>query len=165
MVKALFIDRDGVVNDDTGRYYTYTPNDFVFCEKIEESLKLFKQNDFLTILITNQGGVAKGEYSRVDVEKTHRFMQEHLKKYNAEFTDIYYCPHHDKITDCRCRKPKSGMIIDAIEKYNIDISKSVFIGDSKRDIQAAQNAGIYNTYKIKKNSSIFNLTKSILNID
>lgn len=150
MNKAVFIDRDGVVNSDQGHYYIYRVEDFIFNPDIEASLSLLKEAGYKTILITNQGGVAKGEYNTEAVEKLHDFMQFHLKGQNAEFDAIYYCPHHDSVSSCECRKPKPGMIIKAIQELNIDPDQSFLIGDSKRDIEAGKAAGLKACFKVKK---------------
>ncbi len=159
--KAIFLDRDGVVNNDTGHYYIYKPDDFVFNKDIIEVLSILKKNNFLTILITNQGGIAKKKYSFNDVELVHKKMQDELLQNNAEFTDIYYCPHHSDIEKCLCRKPDSLMIEKAIAKYNIDITKSYFIGDKQTDIEAGEKAGL-KSFKIEKNTSILSIIKKII---
>ena len=103
------------------------------------------------ILVTNQSGIARGYYSVSDMKKLHEYMQKELMKYNACFDDIFYCPHHpDKgykgeniefKIDCNCRKPKTGMLKQAANKYNIDLKQSWFIGDTTMDIKTGINAG------------------------
>ncbi|MCW3805022.1 D-glycero-alpha-D-manno-heptose-1,7-bisphosphate 7-phosphatase [Plebeiibacterium marinum] len=163
MNKAIYIDRDGVVNSDEGHYYVYKTEDFVFNTDIEEALALLKKHGFLLILITNQGGVAKGEYSEDDVKSVHQHMQKHLKQHQADFDAIYYCPHHDAVSTCHCRKPKPGMILQARKDHDIDIKKSFLIGDSQRDIDAGIAAGIETCYKVPKNTSILSIAQQIIN--
>ncbi len=146
MTKAVFIDRDGVINSDEGHYYVYKVNDFVFNPHVAESLSLLKKNGFLLIMITNQGGVAKGEYTEHDIIQVHDYMQAQLSKHNAAFDAIYYCPHHNAVSECDCRKPKPGMILNAVKDYNIDLNCSFLIGDSERDIEAGNAAGIKNLF-------------------
>lgn len=162
MNKAFFIDRDGVVNSDEGHYYVYKPADFVFNPEIDKALFLLKKAGFKTVLITNQGGVAKGEYSLIDVQHLHSFMQTKLEKAGAEFDAIYVCPHHDAVMACDCRKPKPGMILKAIHDLNIDPTQSFLIGDSDRDIEAGNAAGLKACYKVSKNSSILKLVEDIV---
>ncbi len=164
MHKAVFIDRDGVVNSDEGHYYIYKPEDFVFNPEIENSLLILREAGFKLVLVTNQGGVAKGEYSNNEVEKLHEYMQFHLKGMGAEFDAIYYCPHHDSISECDCRKPKPGMILKAIEDLNIDPTKSYLIGDSDRDIEAGKAAGLKLCFKVNKNSSILKEASKIVSL-
>ncbi|MGQ1786589.1 MULTISPECIES: D-glycero-alpha-D-manno-heptose-1,7-bisphosphate 7-phosphatase [unclassified Saccharicrinis] len=162
MNKAVFIDRDGVVNSDEGHYYIYRAEDFVFNPDIEASLLLLKEAGFKLVLVSNQGGVAKGEYGLYEVEKLHEFMQFHLRGQGAEFDAIYYCPHHDSIAPCECRKPKPGMIRQAIRDLNIDPSQSFLIGDSPRDIEAGHAAGLKACFKVKKNTSIYREANEIV---
>ena len=164
MQKAVFIDRDGVVNSDEGHYYVYREEDFVFNPDIEEALLLLKEAGFKLVLVTNQGGVAKGEYGIYEVEKLHAFMQFHLKGKGAEFDAIYYCPHHDSVSECECRKPKPGMILKAIQELDIDPAQSYLIGDSQRDIDAGNAAGLKACFKVKKNTSIFKEANEIVAI-
>jgi len=164
MNKAVFIDRDGVINSDEGHYYVYKVEDFVFNPQVAESLALLKQNGFLLVMITNQGGVAKGEYTQDDIFLVHEYMQNQLDQNNASFDAIYYCPHHDAIAECDCRKPKPGMILNAVKDLDIDINKSYLIGDSKRDIEAGKAAGINQCFKVEKNTSILHVVKQIIDL-
>lgn len=162
MNKAAFIDRDGVVNSDLGHYYVHSPEDFVFNPDIEMALLQLKKAGFKTVLVTNQGGVAKGEYSLQDVQRVHDFMQAKLKKVGAAFDAIYFCPHHHSVTECDCRKPKPGMIFNAIRDLNIDPTQSFLIGDSDRDIEAGRAAGLNACFKVNKNSSILKTVEHVL---
>nr|WP_319401466.1 HAD family hydrolase [uncultured Carboxylicivirga sp.] len=162
MHKALFIDRDGVINNDEGHYYIFKPENFKLNEGIIEGLQMMQNNGFKIIVITNQGGVAKGEYTEDDVAKVHQHFLGLMKEAGINITDIYYCPHHNKIADCDCRKPKPGMILKAIEEHQIDKSQSYMIGDSPRDVEAGKNAGLKQCFKIEKNHSIVPVCKSII---
>ncbi len=162
MRRAFFIDRDGVINSDEGHYYIHRKEDFVFNPNIEQALAAIKKAGFLLVLITNQGGVAKGEYTEQDIQDVHVFMQKHLQKFHAHFDAIYYCPHHNSVPACDCRKPKPGMILKAANDLNIDISQSYLIGDSSRDIEAGEAAGLKQSYLVNKNTSIYNLVVQIL---
>lgn len=151
MQKAIFLDRDGVINNTKDKYYVYKKDDFYLNKDIFKSLKQYLDNGYLLIVISNQGGISKGIYEKADVENLHLFMLNELKKENIKITEIYYCPHHNKIENCICRKPNSLLIEKAIARFNIDINNSYFIGDSERDILSAQKAGIKG-FLIEKNS-------------
>lgn len=152
MQKAVFLDRDGVINDGS-LYYTYKPEDFYINEGVAEGLKLLQEHGFLLIVVTNQGGVAKGLYTETDVRITHVYMLELLERLGVRISSVYYCPHHSDISPCECRKPSPGMIVKAIEEWNINRSESYLIGDSDRDIKAAMAAGI-TPVKVSKNENI-----------
>ncbi|MBN2164872.1 MAG: HAD family hydrolase [Marinilabiliaceae bacterium] len=161
MNKAVFIDRDGVINNDTGHYYIYKVDDFRINKGIYEGLKILSDAGFKLILVTNQAGIAKGEYTHEDVFKVHSYLKDELKRHNIYLTDIFYCPHHDSVSVCNCRKPKPGMILEALKKYDIDPSQSFLIGDSLRDIEAGNSAGLKQCFKIDSNSSIVNICRQI----
>ncbi len=162
MNKAFFIDRDGVVNSDEGHYYVYKIQDFSFNDDITDALAEIRSKGYKLVLITNQGGVAKGEYCVKEVEELHNYMQEKLAAKNADFDAIYYCPHHSEISDCDCRKPKPGMILQACLDLNIDPAISYLIGDSDRDIQAGKAAGVKTCIKVQKNTSILEVVRRLL---
>ena len=103
--KAVFLDRDGTINSDEGHYYIYKPEDFVFNPGVIEGLKRLQKAGYLLIVITNQGGIAKGIYTREDMFKVHEKMCAELEKHGVTLTKIYYCPHHESIKTCVCRKP------------------------------------------------------------
>lgn len=159
--KAIFIDRDGVINSDIGHYYIYRPEDFVLNNGIIEALKLFQEAGYLLIVISNQGGVDKGEYTTDDVDIVHDKMRQLLSDKGVELTDIYYCPHHNAIQKCLCRKPLNLNIEKAISRFDIDRTQSWMIGDSPRDIVAGQSSGIH-TLKIESNENILPFVKNIL---
>lgn len=163
MNKAVFIDRDGVINNDEGHYYIFKPEDFKINKDIIEGFKSLINAGYKLIIVTNQGGVAKGEYSEDDIKKVHKYLQDQLRKNNIVLTAIYYCPHHNSVSECECRKPKPGMILRAIDEHQIDASKSFLIGDSKRDIEAGEKAGLKQCYKIEANTSILPACNSIIN--
>jgi len=152
MNKAVFLDRDGVINDGTS-YYTYKIEDFRFNPGVFEGLLLLKQAGFLLVVITNQSGVAKGVYSETDVNKVHEYMCKTLLEKGIMIDAVFYCPHHPDISSCECRKPGTLLIENAIKEFIIDRQKSYLIGDSKRDVQAAEKAGVKPIH-IMKNENI-----------
>ncbi len=161
--KAVFIDRDGVINSDEGHYYIHKPEDFVLNEGIIEGLKLLQDAGFVLIIITNQGGIAKGLYTSDDMNRVHELLIKTLSEKGITITDIFYCPHHDSISSCSCRKPKPGMIFEAIKKHFINPKTSYLIGDSDRDIEAGNQARLKKSIKIQTNHSIIPACKAILN--
>ena len=154
--KAVFLDRDGTINYD--KDYLYRKEEFEFIPGVIENLKEFRQQGYLLILITNQSGVARGYYTEEDIDKLHEYMQEELRKEQAQFDAIYYCPHHRKgivkkySVECRCRKPGKLLFERAIKEYDIDPKQSIAIGDKERDLIPAEELGIKG-YLIKKNNS------------
>lgn len=133
----------------------------MFNPGVIDGIRRLNEAGYLIIVVTNQGGVAKGEYSIEDVEALHAYMCAELEKHGARIDKIYYCPHHDSVAPCPCRKPSPYMIEQAIREYGIDKSASLLIGDGSRDIEAAEAAGIRGI-KIKKNSDITPVINSIL---
>lgn len=161
MQKAIFLDRDGLINSDIGHYYIYRVEDFVINKGIISSLKKFSEASYLLIIVTNQGGVAKGLYTEEDVNKVHNYMLSIFKKENIKIEKIYFCPHHDSIGPCECRKPSPYFFNKAIKEFNIDTKQSYMIGDSERDVQASQAAGIKGI-KVNSNENISSCCEKIL---
>jgi len=162
MQKAIFLDRDGVINSDIGHYYIYRIEDFIINEGIISSLKRFQEAGYMLFIVSNQGGVAKGVYSCEDVNKVHAYLTGILNENTISIQEIFYCPHHDSVAACECRKPSPYMINQAITKYKIDTNNSYLIGDSKRDIEAAEAAGVKGI-KIEANEDISTYCDKILN--
>lgn len=162
MQKAVFLDRDGVINSDEGHYYIYKVEDFIINEGIIPSLKKLSEAGYLLFIVTNQGGIAKGIYSEYDVNQVHTHLLSIMKNEKINIEKIYFCPHHESVTVCECRKPNPFFINEAIREYNIDRNKSYLIGDSPRDIKAAIAAGIKGI-KIDSNQNISPFCDQILN--
>jgi D-glycero-D-manno-heptose 1,7-bisphosphate phosphatase len=139
--KAVFLDRDGVINRDR-KEYTYRKEDFIFNEGIFEALACLQQKNFLLIVITNQAGIEKGLYTHEQVNLVHEFMLEQFSQRGISITEIYYCPHFGEISNCLCRKPGSLLIEKSLARFDIDPARSFFIGDRKRDMEAAGRAGV-----------------------
>jgi D,D-heptose 1,7-bisphosphate phosphatase len=141
MNKAVFFDRDGIVNFREVGGYIQTPENFHICEDFIASLKCAKKNGFLAVLVTNQQGIGKGVMTAEQLDKLHSYMQEKLKAETGyKFDAIYYCPDL-KNTGSKCRKPEPGMLLKAAEELDIDLSKSWMIGDRPSDILAGKAAG------------------------
>jgi D-glycero-D-manno-heptose 1,7-bisphosphate phosphatase len=141
MNKAIFLDRDGVINVDRHEY-TWEISDFTILPGVFEACRKWLESGFLIIVVTNQGGIAKGLYTHADVNKLHDHMNILFKKEGIHLTDIYYCPHHPEAGNCLCRKPGSLLVEKALASYDIDPAESFFIGDRDRDIVAGSGAGV-----------------------
>ncbi len=159
--KAVFFDRDATLNSDEGHYYVYSPQDFVLNAGVVEGLRLLQAQGYLLFVVTNQGGVAKGLFSTQDVEKVHQKMQHLLEKEGIVLTGIAYCPHHESVSECSCRKPKPQMILDFMKTHRLKAANCTMIGDSERDRGAAEAAGI-RFFKIAKNANIFPFCQKIV---
>lgn len=142
MNKAVFIDRDGVINNDEGLYYIYNVNDFRLNENIESNITKLCKVGFLVIIISNQGGIGKGLYTIAHTEELHKILCEKVKEKGGIISELYFCPHHEQSGRCLCRKPDSLLLEKAIARFNIDKNMAFFIGDSKRDVEAADKANI-----------------------
>jgi D-glycero-D-manno-heptose 1,7-bisphosphate phosphatase len=155
MKKALFLDRDGVINIE--KDYLYKIEDFIFIDGIFDLCKYFIKQGYLIFIVTNQSGIARKYYSENDFEILTTWMLKEFSQHDIVITEVYHCPHHPDISgSCECRKPKPDMLYKAQREFNIDLSSSVIIGDKERDIQAGHNAGL-------KKSYLFDSTKKIKN--
>ena len=140
--KAVFLDRDGVLNKEMGDYVCRL-EDFTVLEHNFEPLKKLQDRGYLLIVITNQGGLAKGWYSDEVLQKMHQKLKKAYREQGITLTDIYYCNHHPEYNGkCLCRKPGSRMLEKAAARYNADPAKSYFIGDRERDVLAGEAAGM-----------------------
>jgi len=151
--KALFIDRDGVINDMVKYNKTemfdspQTPNDIKITKKIDSVIRWANKNKILVIEISNQPGVAKGKMDQNTSNAIEAKIHKLLKDKQAAIDYKYICPHHPKgvipklTKNCRCRKPKPGLLLKASKDLNIDLSDSIFLGDLATDIEAGKKAG------------------------
>lgn len=146
MRQAIFFDRDGVLNEEVG--YIWQVERFKWIDGARDAIKFCNQRGLLTVVVTNQGGIARGLYTAREVDAIHNFMQKSLSEVGAHIDAFYYCPHHPEgtVTEfsvaCDCRKPKPGLILKACRELDIDLAQSIMFGDSERDIKAAQAAGL-----------------------
>jgi D-glycero-D-manno-heptose 1,7-bisphosphate phosphatase len=150
-IKTIFLDRDGVINKEVN--YLSKIDDFEFIEGVFEACMYFQDLDYKIIIVTNQSGIFRGLYSLTDYKLVTNWMLKQLKKNGIQILDIFYCPH-SPTSNCKCRKPKPGMLIKARNKHKIDMKKSWLIGDKENDIIAANNAGIKNTILVKSGHKI-----------
>ena len=137
--RAIFLDRDGVINKvliKKGRPFSpRSVRDFKLTPGIVRVLYCFRRNGFLNIITTNQPDIARGFLEENELNKMHAVVKE-----NLPIDAIMVCPHDDR-DNCSCRKPKSGMLFSAADKFNIDLNNSFIIGDNKKDAIAGRNAG------------------------
>lgn len=139
--KAVFLDRDGVINLERGDYIKRF-EDFEILPHLVQGLELLRDAGFIFIVITNQGGIAKGLYDETELTKMHSYMEIEMQKHSIQFHDVYYCPHHPDYGHCLCRKPNSLLVEKAISKHHINPENSIFIGDKPRDIACGEAVGV-----------------------
>jgi len=143
--RALFLDRDGVINIDYG--YVFEKDKFHFVDGIFDFIKEFQNRDFPIFIITNQSGIARGYYGENEFLEISKYMLKKFQENGIEITKIYHCPcHQDYSKICECRKPKPTMLLKAESEFNIDLKNSIFIGDNLTDIEAGNRAGIKFNY-------------------
>ena len=136
--KAIFLDRDGTINVEV--HYLHEPEKFEFVPRVPDALLNLQQAGYKLIIITNQGAIGKGYYGHEEVAKTHDHMLTLLSQAGIKIDGIYYCPHA-AVENCECRKPKTGMLEQAIKEHNIDPAKSWMIGDKRSDLEAGHRVG------------------------
>ena len=147
--KALFLDRDGIINIDHG--YVYQIEDFEFMKDIFTLAKLFSDADYKIFVVTNQSGIGRGYYTLDDFKKLSHWMKEQFSLHHLEISHIYYCPHAPE-EKCHCRKPEIGMMEQCLAQYDIDLTKAWMIGDKQSDIDFAHQANIKHTIAIREKS-------------
>ena len=167
MKPAAFLDRDGVINIDKG--YVYKIDDFEWIEGAKEAIKYLNKKSFYTFIVTNQSGIARGFYNEKDVENLHEHIRKELSKIEAYIDDFFYSPYHPDVKNkkyehlSRLRKPKTGMLELACNKWQIDLNNSFMIGDKKIDMDCAKNFNIEG-YKFV-NGNLLNFVRKLpLNI-
>ena len=145
-IKTIFLDRDGVINKEVE--YLFRISDFEFIDGIFDACLYFQKLRYKIIIVTNQSGIARGYYYESDYRKLTEWMLGQFNENGINILDTFFCPHGPDSL-CECRKPKPGMLIDAQYRYNISMKDSWMIGDSERDIKAANAAGISNTVLVR----------------
>lgn len=143
--KAVFLDRDGTLNEEVG--YVNHIQRFILLPRVGESIRLLNQHGWKAVVVSNQSGVARGYFPESLVHQVHDKMQDLLTREGAHLDGIYYCPHHPEVgvppyrQTCRCRKPGTGMIEEAVKAFGLDCSQSYVIGDRGVDIELAGQLG------------------------
>lgn len=161
MNKAIFLDRDGVLINNLHHYYIWKSDQLEFVEGVFENLQLLQKNGFQLFIVSNQGGIARGLYSKDDGLKLHDELNVTFRKNDIAITEILFCPHHNDKEKCLCRKPEPLMIEKLMAKYNLNPNESVMIGDSESDMEAATRAGIAGI-KILPNKNMFPFITTLL---
>lgn len=144
---AVFFDRDGVLNEDTS--YLYKISDFRWIKGAKDALRAVQDAGLLSIVVTNQSGIGRGYFKEQDVNLLHKWMRHELSKEGVSIADFYICPFHEdavvpryKVVNHPDRKPNPGMILRAIQEWNLDPHKSFIVGDKESDLIAGHRAGI-----------------------
>lgn len=143
---AIFMDRDGTINEQRG--YINHLSRFKILPGVPEAIRLLNENNYLVIVITNQSGIARGYFPIELLDDIHAYMNDSLKKDGAEIDAIFFCPHYpgsrfkEYAIDCDCRKPNTGMMRQALDMFDIDLTQSFMIGDHFTDLEFAENVNI-----------------------
>ncbi len=145
MAKAVFLDRDGTII--TGAPYICSPDEIVLLPHSARAIRFFKEEGFKVVIATNQSGVARGYFTEDRLKEIHERLLEMLSREGASVDAIYYCPHlpegvvAEYSIECQCRKPRTGMLLQAAREHGIDLRKSFMIGDTPGDILTGRAAG------------------------
>lgn len=147
---AVFLDRDGTINRDVP--YCSRPEDLELLPYAGEAIRILNKSGFKVVVITNQSGIARGYFSEENLQQIHKKMEKDLAFQGAYIDAIYYCSHHpDK--GCNCRKPKTGLLVKAVQDLYINIKKSFLVGDSPSDIAAGNEMGCFTIRIMHENTS------------
>lgn len=145
LCKAVFLDRDGTINEE--KNYLHLPEDFVFIPGVPQAIRRLNQAGFLVVVVTNQSGVARGYFELTDVQRLHEHVACGLAAEQAHVDGFYICPHHPEAgqglerRQCDCRKGAPGLLLQAAEELHIDLQQSFMVGDKDADLEAGRRAG------------------------
>ena len=155
MLPAIFLDRDGVINQER-KDYVKNLTEFKIFDGVAEAIVLLRKKNFLIVIITNQSAINRKLLDVKTLENIHKYFQEYLKSNNTFIDAFYYCPHRPD-ENCICRKPKPGLLIKAIQDFKINPKESWMIGDSNSDLESGRLVGC-NVMKINNH---VNLEKAV----
>ncbi len=158
MKGAVFLDRDGVINHDPGDY-TKSIEEFTILPDVLEAFKLIKSNDYGIILVTNQGGVAKGLYPVENVLEIHDYLRSEAESVGVEIDEIYFAPYHEDYGRSLTRKPDSLMVERGLAKFQLNPENCVLVGDKERDLESGLKAGVKGI-QIEVNGSLLEAMKT-----
>ncbi len=165
MKKAIFLDRDGVINVDHG--YIYKTSEFEFISGVFEACRYFVEQGYLIVVVTNQSGIARGYYTEQDFDLLTQWMKARFLEEGITISNVYFCPHHPEkaekgqakyLKTCDCRKPAPGMLNQAIADFDIDVKNSIMVGDKLSDLQAAINAGVTTKILVRSGKPVLDET-------
>lgn len=145
--KTIFLDRDGTINQEV--HYLHRPEDLILLPGAASAIRLFNENGFRVVVVTNQAGVARGYYTEEDIDKLHQYLNQILEAEGAHIDQFYYCPHHPDYGTknyrkvCHCRKPDTGMFEASERDGFVDKAHSYMIGDKWIDTQAGDRFGVH----------------------
>lgn len=166
MIPAYFFDRDGTLNEDKG--YVHRWDQFRWRPGAVAAIKELNSVGILVVVVTNQGGIAHGYYTEADMQALHQKMNLDLFRHRAHIDAFYHCPHHPKGSvpkfsiSCSCRKPQPGLLLQAIAEYNIDVRRSVMIGDKETDLRAGSAAGICSLKLVDRGQDLYSLVSYLV---
>jgi len=149
---ALFLDRDGVINIDHG--YVHRPVDVEFLDGIFELVAEAKRAGYLVVVVTNQAGIGRGYYSEADFQELMDWMKSRFVEHGGQIDAVYFCPYHPEhgvgkyLRESDCRKPAPGMLLQAQRELDIDMERSILIGDKPSDMTAGLAAGVGTCFAI-----------------
>lgn len=155
--KAVFLDRDGVINRDHA--YVHRWEDFEFMPGAIDAMRQLKQAGYALVVVTNQSGIARGYYTETQYQALTTQMQQALAEAGAAVDAVYHCPHHPQgavaelATNCDCRKPAPGMILRAAQELHLSLADSILVGDKPSDIEAARAAGVGRAYRVRSSNA------------
>lgn len=158
MNRAVFLDRDGVINKDHG--YVHQVDDFEYIEGVFDACAELQKAGYKLVVVTNQSGIARGMYSEDDFASLTEWMDWNFADKGVDLDGIYYCPHHPEKglgeykQDCDCRKPKPGMLLSAAQFLKIDLGASIMVGDKRDDMLAAKAAGVPTKILVRSGKSV-----------
>lgn len=142
MSGAIFLDRDGVINENRDNYVN-SLNDVATIPGSLEAIARLTEAGYMIIVVSNQAGIVRGYTTVGNVERIHQYLADQVRGFGGRITAFYYCPHSNNPVVCECRKPGNGMLKQAAKDFNIDLSQSTLIGDAPTDIQAGQSVEMY----------------------
>lgn len=151
--RALFLDKDGVINVNHG--YVCTPERTDFIDNVFDLCCAATQHGFLNVVVTNQAGIARGYYTEQQFLAYMDWVRGEFRQRGAQLDAVYYCPHHPEhgvgeyLRDCECRKPKPGMLLDAQRDLGLDLVRCVLVGDSPSDLEAGGAAGLRDCIQVR----------------
>lgn len=153
-MKVIFLDRDGVINRDPGfGGYVTSWEMFEFLPGALKALKKLNQAGFEVIVISNQAGVSKGLYTQQELERLTKNMLQEIERAGGKIRAVHYCRHQDS-DNCNCRKPKTGLLTQAVKDLEVNFADTFFVGDNRRDILAAKAVGAKSIFVLSGNTTL-----------